>query len=233
MSSDSSSSSSDEGDGHPEATWDWLPNRSASSSLAWQVFQVRVTPATRDQPQIVDKSCTRCSLCKKCMKSGGNQTQTMLRHIKRKHKNTDVGRALLKTDSKRAENVAVAKRAIEATVDDPSLVHGALKEAKSRKLQQQLTAFSAAPEATAPPSALPYGDISPQQQRHDLLVMVDISCGFKSFAVRLCVRRPCLSSCVLCCSPSRPAAHACVERGRTLIARSAAPSQPTADIAQL
>jgi hypothetical protein len=108
----------------------------------------------------------------------------LLDHITSKHSASDIGRQLLKLRDTRAKNVAAAKRAIAATVDDPELLEGALKEAKSRTLQRELTAFLVEPAATAPSDAVPYGDLSAQQERHDLLVMCNIACGFASFRVR-------------------------------------------------
>lgn len=117
------------------------------------------------------------------------RTLRLLNHIKRKHKNSEAACALRKSATERERVSAAAKRAIEATVDDPKLLEAAVKEVKnSHTLQREIRAFTTSAAATAPPGALPYGDTSQQQQRHDLLVMVDIACGFKSFAVRPCVR---------------------------------------------
>jgi hypothetical protein len=148
------------------------------------VFEVLITPATKDKPQQVNKDNPRCSLCKEKFSCEGGQTQSMLRHIRRKHPDTEVGRQLLQAEKQRQANMSVVKRAIESTVDEPAAVDAAVKVAKTPTMQRQITAFIAEPAATAAPDALPYGDKSPQQQRHDLLIMVDLACGFKSFQVR-------------------------------------------------
>jgi hypothetical protein len=72
MSSSDESSSSDDGS-NEEAVWGWLPGRNDKSSPAWQVFQVRVRPATEERAaMLVDKELAKCSLCNARIKAGAS-----------------------------------------------------------------------------------------------------------------------------------------------------------------